>query len=89
MYPYNKEIFKEDKGMSFKQYMSPWGSLAEFILSAKTSMFNDTIDKLKNPDVRDRILEEAKRTMIVKRTMTEDQFSDSEDEKIKKSKFAE
>lgn len=87
LYPYNREIFKEDKGMDFQQHDSKWANLANFILSEKTSMFKDTLKKIKNPDVRDRMIQEVKRVMNIKSTMTQDNFSDPERKSTKKVGF--
>lgn len=89
LYPYNREIFKEDKGMDFEEHDTKWANLANFILSEKTSMFRDTLKKIKNPDVRDRMIQEVKRVMNLKSTMTQDNFSDRDRKSTKRVGFLE
>jgi len=60
MNPYHRRILKEDKGMDFSGIHNHWGTLANFILSDKTCMFKETLHKIKYPDVRDRIIHQAK-----------------------------
>ena len=66
---------KDDKGMNFNEAENIWGKIAHFILSDKTSMFYDTLFKIRHPDVRDRMLHAVKRVMTIKSTMTQDNFS--------------
>ena len=89
LFPYNKRILKDDKGMNFNESDEIWGKIANFILSDKTSMFYDTLYKIRYPDVRDRMLHAVKRVMKLKSTMTQDNFSTKDEHSSKpKVKFA-
>ena len=57
--------------MTFKNHSSPWGSLAELILSKdRAETFHETIQNIKNPKVRDRMLVEVNRIIKLKRRLT-------------------
>ena len=55
MDPYLIKVIKENKGMDFTSNNEQWGSLANFILSDKSSSFYETLYKIKHPDARDRV----------------------------------
>ena len=89
LFPYNKRILKDDKGMSFEESEEIWGKIADFILSDKTSLFYETLYKIRYPDVRDRMLHAVKRVMKLKSTMTQDNFSTKDENQSKpRVKFA-